>query len=131
MFKKSLSPLFLLAILFLLASCSEETGEPAESFVAQLPPDSIHWIPLVEADTFESGCVALQPGDSGSEHSSMSWQEMLVVLRGEGEIIIGGKEKLPIHAGEAVYIPRQTIHQLHCIGDSVLQYVYVAAKTEP
>lgn len=127
----SLAPLFLLIVIFLFVSCSpEETGEPAAPFVKQLPPDSVHWIPLVEASTFESGCVAVQPGDSGSEHSSKSWQEMLVVLQGQGEVIIGGgTQKLPIQAGEAVYIPRQTIHQLHCTGDSALQYVYIAAKT--
>jgi len=121
-------PALLLCLLTILVAEALQKEQP---FAKHLPPDSVHYMPLVEAETFESGCVALQPGDFGDEHSSKSWQEMLVVLGGQGEVIIGGEEKLPIQAGDAVYIPRQTIHQLHCTGETALQYVYVAAKTSP
>jgi quercetin dioxygenase-like cupin family protein len=114
--------------IFTAASFAEDAAKP---FVKQLPPDSIHYTPLAETETFESGCVSLQPDDKGSEHSSKSWQEMLIILKGQGEVIIVGGDTLHIHAGEVAYIPPQTTHNLRCTGDTPLQYVYVAAKATP
>jgi quercetin dioxygenase-like cupin family protein len=118
------------ASLFILtaATFAEDATKP---FVKQLPPDSIHYTPLAETETFESGCVSLLSGDKGSEHSTQSWQEMLIILKGQGEVIIVDGDTLQIHAGEIAYIPPQTTHNLRCTGDAPLQYVYVAVKATP
>jgi quercetin dioxygenase-like cupin family protein len=108
-----------------LAADSLQTEKP---YVKSLPTDTRHYTLLAETEGFESGCVTRLPGTSGHEHSTKSWREMLIVLKGEGEVIIGGGEPLAIRAGSVAYIPPNTIHQIHCTSDVPLQYVYVAVK---
>jgi quercetin dioxygenase-like cupin family protein len=118
------------ALLLILstASFAADSLQTAQPFVKQLPADSIHYTPLAETEAFESGCVSLLPGNSGSEHST---QEMLIILKGQGEVIIVGGDTLQFHAGEVAYVPSNTKHQIRCTGDTALQYVYVAAKATP
>ncbi|RPH95233.1 cupin domain-containing protein [candidate division KSB1 bacterium] len=119
------------ALIYSTAAFAADSLQTMKPFVKQLPPDSVHYTPLAEADGFESGCVSRQPGSFGSEHSTKSWCEMIVVLKGRGEVLIKGSDPLPIQVGSVAYIPPNTIHQVHCTSDEPMQYVYVAAKTIP
>lgn len=111
------------------ASDSLQTARP---FVKHLPADTLHHEPLLEppvSRALESGCVSHAPGKSGSEHSTKSYEEMLVVLQGRGEVVIAGGEPLPISGGDIAYIPPHTTHFVRNTGDVPLQYVYIATDT--
>jgi oxalate decarboxylase/phosphoglucose isomerase-like protein (cupin superfamily) len=110
-----------------------DSTRAAQPFVKHLPTDTIHYGALVEppvSRTMESGCMALLPGDSAHEHSTRSYEEMLVILEGTGELAVKGQEPLPVAARDAVYIPPQTTHFIRNTGKTVLQYVFVAADTK-
>jgi oxalate decarboxylase/phosphoglucose isomerase-like protein (cupin superfamily) len=112
------------------ASDSLQTARP---FVKHLPADTVHYVPLLEppvSRALESGCVSHAPGKSGHEHSTQSYEEMLVVLRGQGKVVIAGRDSLTIQAGDIAYIPPHTTHLVRCTGDVPLQYVYIATDTE-
>jgi len=83
------------------------------------PPESV---------SMESGFVTVDPGKSGSLHSTKLYEETIVVLRGRGSIEVKGSGSRAFEAGSAVYVPPQKEHQITNIGHEPLQYVYVASK---
>lgn len=123
--------LALAALMTCRAGFAADSLQAEKPFAKTLPTDTTHYTPLAEAEGFESGCVTRMPGTFGSEHSTKSWREMIVIFKGEGEVLIGGGEPLPIRVGSVAYIPPNTVHQIHCTGNEPMQYVYVAAKTVP
>jgi oxalate decarboxylase/phosphoglucose isomerase-like protein (cupin superfamily) len=111
------------------ASDSLQTARP---FAKHLPADTVHYVSLLEpplSRALESGCVSHAPGKSGSEHSTKSYEEMLVVLRGRGEVVMAGGDSLTIQAGDIAYIPPHTTHFVRNTGDVPLRYVYIATDT--
>jgi mannose-6-phosphate isomerase-like protein (cupin superfamily) len=116
-----------------MVAAASDSLRTARPFVKHLPADTVHYLPLLEpplSRAFESGCVSHAPGKSGSEHSTKSYEEMLVVLRGRGEVVIAESEPLPVQAGDIAYIPPYTTHFVRNTGDVPLQYVYIATNTE-
>lgn len=83
------------------------------------PPESV---------TMQSGLVVLAPQQSVGIHSTHEHEEILVVLEGKGEMILAGKQSLPVEANHVVYCPPQTEHDVKNTGTGVLRYVYVVAK---
>jgi mannose-6-phosphate isomerase-like protein (cupin superfamily) len=76
----------------------------------------------------ESGYVILMPGKSGSRHSSKGYEETLVVISGEGEMVISGGPTLKLVPNSVAYCPTQTEHFIRNTGREPLKYVYVAAR---
>ena len=74
-----------------------------------------------------SGKVYLAPGQSCGQHSTKDREELLVLLSGTGEVIIGENEKFPVGRGKVCYIPPQTPHDVKNTGDEPLIYVYCVA----
>ncbi len=83
------------------------------------PPESV---------TMRSGLVVLAPGESVGEHNTEGFEELIIVLQGEGQAQIKGQKALGVREGIAVYIPPETDHDIQNTGDSTLRYIYVVAK---
>lgn len=110
-----------------------ENIKKLKPFVKTLPLESLEYFRILgesETKTMSSGLVSLKPGENVGEHSTKSYEEMLVILNGKGEAVSNKSEKLNIEKGQIVYIPPNTIHNVYNTGDSVLQYIYIVAKTE-
>jgi mannose-6-phosphate isomerase-like protein (cupin superfamily) len=71
--------------------------------------------------------VTLAPGEDCGRHSTEDYEELLVILEGRGEAELEGPGALPVEAGQVVYIPPQTSHNVHQRGEGELRYVYVVA----
>ncbi len=74
-----------------------------------------------------SGRVYLAPGQACGEHSTKDREELLVLLSGSGEVLIGGSERFQVGRGKVCYIPPQTPHDVRNTGDEPLIYVYCVA----
>jgi mannose-6-phosphate isomerase-like protein (cupin superfamily) len=76
----------------------------------------------------EAGLVILMPGKSGSQHSSKGYEEALVIISGEGELVVSGGPILRLTPNSVAYCPTQTVHQIRNSGAEPLKYIYVAAQ---
>ena len=74
-----------------------------------------------------SGFVRLKPGETVGWHTTGQNEESLVILRGEGEVLIDGKPKQTFVAPAFAYIPPATRHNVSNTGKILLEYVYVVA----
>ena len=74
-----------------------------------------------------SGRVYLQPGKSCGSHSTKQYEEILVFLRGQGELSIGEEKCLDIGQGKVAYIPPNTAHDVKNTGSGPLVYIYCVA----
>ncbi len=83
------------------------------------PPESL---------TMRSGLVTLSPGESAGEHSTESFEELVIVFRGRGEMRITDGAVLSIGPGRLAYCPPNTTHDVVNTGTSRLQYIYVVAE---
>ena len=84
------------------------------------PPESV---------SMRSGLVVLSPGDAVGVHSTKGYEEVLIVLEGQGKMQITAGEPLAMRAGVAVYCPPETEHNVVNTGTVPLRYVFVVAKT--
>jgi quercetin dioxygenase-like cupin family protein len=116
-----------------LGGCCHGAASPAaapEPRVVQLAAGSAYQ-PIVEgpplAVGMHSGRVVVLPGQGAETHSTEGYEEILVVVQGEGELRIEGGPSLPLAAGTAAYVPPATRHHTVCTGGTPLRYVYVAA----
>lgn len=80
--------------------------------------------------TMRSGLVQLSPWASVGAHSTEGYEELVVVLEGQGEMRVTGQSSLAIGKGVIVYCPPETEHNVVNTGDGVLRYVYVVAKAK-
>jgi len=79
--------------------------------------------------SFYSGFVTIAPNVSGELHSTEDYEEVIIVLEGEGEVRIKNGDILRISEGNATYISPEHFHQVFNIGDVPLKYVYIATKS--
>lgn len=102
--------------------------------VVNLSTDSNDYLPLLsgppDSVVMHSGMVTLLKEKAVGKHDTKAYEEILVVLQGEGEMLFDGQPPLAFHAPAAVYCPPRTAHDVRNTGSSPLRYVYVAAKTE-
>ena len=85
------------------------------------PPDSV---------TMRSGMVRLSPGKSVGVHNTKGYEELIVVLEGEGEMRVTGQDPLTIGKGSTAYCPPETEHNVVNTGDDVLKYIYIVAMAK-
>ena len=74
-----------------------------------------------------SGFVRLMPGKSVGWHSTKQNEESLVVLRGQGAVVIQGRPARNFVAPHFVYVPPDSRHNVVNTGQGVLEYVYIVA----
>ncbi len=74
-----------------------------------------------------SGLVVLDPGAAMHRHSTESNEEEIVFLAGRATLVIGA-ETVEATAGEVVYVPPRTAHEVrNASASEKLRYVWVAA----
>ena len=79
---------------------------------------------------FHSGRVVLKPGQSYNKHNTKRYEEVIIVLEGEGMVI--SKEEAPLELSQrtVAYIPPHTEHNVKNTGKSNLKYIYIVSPTE-
>jgi mannose-6-phosphate isomerase-like protein (cupin superfamily) len=83
------------------------------------PPESV---------TMHSGYVVLQPEKTVGRHNTGSYEEMVIILNGEGEMLFGDGSLLRLKQYIVAYCPPDTEHDVRNTGKKPLRYVYVVAK---
>jgi mannose-6-phosphate isomerase-like protein (cupin superfamily) len=83
------------------------------------PPESV---------TMRSGYVVILPEKSVGRHNTEGYEEMVVVLDGEGEMLFGDGSVLRLKPFIVAYCPPDTEHDVCNTGDKPLRYVYVVAR---
>lgn len=76
-----------------------------------------------------SGSVLLKPGESMHKHSTEGNEEQLVFLAGHARVVLAG-ESVPMGAGEVLYIPPHTEHEIHNEGTEDVRYVFTVAPVK-
>jgi oxalate decarboxylase/phosphoglucose isomerase-like protein (cupin superfamily) len=130
--------LFLLAILFVAISngiaqqadsikttpqplaISLDLNSPAYQEIVDGPPATIGMY---------SGLVTIKPGETVGHHNTENYEEMLVILSGEGEMVFEKGMPVTLKYGMVAYCPPHTEHDVKNIGTIPLKYIYVASKT--
>jgi len=74
-----------------------------------------------------SGRVRLKPGESCGRHSTNHYEEMLVFLSGQGQLLIGEEDCFQVGEGRVSYIPPNTVHDVKNTGSEPLIYIYCVA----
>lgn len=77
-----------------------------------------------------SGFVHLLPGETVGWHTTGASEESLVILHGQGEVMIEGQVSIPFTAPIMVYVPSATRHNVKNTGMEPLEYVYVVAPAK-
>ena len=77
-----------------------------------------------------SGLVRLKSGETVGWHTTGQNEEALVILRGQGEVLIEGQPKLAFVAPRFSYVPPATRHNVANTGKEPLEYVYVVAPAK-
>ncbi len=105
-----------------------------EPLSIQLDPAATEYLRVLggppESVTMRSGYVVLQPGNSVGTHSTETFEEMVIVLNGEGEMILRGGTALPLKPYAIAYCPPATQHDVRNTGSAPLRYLYVVARAE-
>jgi mannose-6-phosphate isomerase-like protein (cupin superfamily) len=83
------------------------------------PPESV---------SMRSGYVVLLPDKSVGRHNTESYEEALVVIDGEGEMMFADESVLLLEPYVVAYCPPGTEHDVRNTGSKPLRYVYIVAK---
>ena len=82
-----------------------------------------------ETVSMHSGLVTLEPSKSVGKHSTKGCEEMIIVLKGSGEMQFNNTETIKMRNGFIFYCPPDTEHNIKNTGEKYLKYIYVSAKT--
>jgi quercetin dioxygenase-like cupin family protein len=77
-----------------------------------------------------SGLVTIKPGETAGHHNTKSYEEMLVIINGEGEIVFESGNNFKLKYGVVAYCPPKTEHDVKNTGTVPLKYIYIASKTK-
>jgi len=77
-----------------------------------------------------SGRVVLADGACNERHSTHDHEETLVFLAGSGQVRCEGHDPIAVRAGEVLYIPPNTFHQVCADAGVELRYVYIVAPVD-
>lgn len=107
-----------------------EGCSPERPFVLPLP-DSGAYVPLLNpppgAPAMRAGLVTLAPGAGCGQHTTGSYEELIICLSGAGEIDAEGLGTARLSAGQVAYNPPNTRHNVRNTGSEPLRYVFVVA----
>jgi mannose-6-phosphate isomerase-like protein (cupin superfamily) len=77
----------------------------------------------IQANNFCIGYVTLEPRGGQVPWHNQEQEEVYFVLEGTGEACLG-TEKTILQAGQAMYIPPGTYHQMTNVGEAPLKMIY-------
>jgi quercetin dioxygenase-like cupin family protein len=130
-----------LAALALVCGCGGDHSVEEEGMVGQhqkeAGPQRFDWsgaegyIPLLEGRPMtcgmRSGRVALGPGETCGEHTTGGHEEFIIVLEGRGQGLSEGREPVALEAGQSLYVPPHTVHNMKNVDAPMFKYIYVVA----
>jgi len=102
--------------------------------VLSFNPDSSNYQSIFdgEKDTvvFYSGVVTLFPNQSVETHNTGIYEEMIVILEGEGKLLISDKNSYDLKYGKIAFCPPFTEHNVINTGTKKMKYIYIATKSK-
>lgn len=117
-----------------LASVVQKSAAQPEAKIIKADLQGKDYVRLLggppETFSLRSGAVALQPGRTVGKHSTEAHEELIVVLEGEGAMLLSEGTELPLRVGTVAYCPPDTEHDVKNTGSTVLRYIYVVAKAK-
>jgi mannose-6-phosphate isomerase-like protein (cupin superfamily) len=69
------------------------------------------------------GHVTLEPNGGQVPWHNQEQEEIYFIVEGSGEMCLG-EERMPVHTGQAVYIPSKVFHQLTNTGSTPMRMIY-------
>lgn len=84
---------------------------------------------LPQTAGMRAGYVTLKPGESVGRHDTGPREEAIIILSGRARICFSETAALVSDADTLIYIPPETMHDVHNIGKRLLRYVYVVSPT--
>ncbi len=93
------------------------TAEPVTQMLLTGPPQTAG---------MRSGRVVLKPGQAMHRHSTKGNEEILLFLQGRARVVLG-QQPLALEAGQALYVPPATEHEVVNDGTEELRYVFTVA----
>ncbi|MGA2667522.1 MAG: cupin domain-containing protein [Ignavibacteria bacterium] len=111
---------------------SKKETKELKPFIRSIVEDENNYTDLLKSSetvTMRSGYVVLKKGESVGEHSTEDYEEMLIILEGEGEIETEGTERMKIKKGQVAYNPPHTIHNVYNLDSPLFKYIYIVART--
>ena len=79
--------------------------------------------------SMHSGLVILKPDETVGDHNTDDYEEMLIILSGEGQMMFTKGKTFNLKYGEVAYCPPHTEHDVKNTGSALLKYLYIVAKT--
>ncbi len=123
----------LLPLCFAVAPVQKSAAQP-EAKVISADMHGTDYVRLLggppETSTMRSGAVALQPDKTVGKHSTGINEELIVVLEGEGALLLGDGRELSLKVGTVAYCPPDTEHDVKNTGSTVMRYIYVVARAK-
>ncbi|MDH7598832.1 MAG: cupin domain-containing protein [Sedimentisphaerales bacterium] len=86
--------------------------------------------PRLQSIRIRSGKVKLETGQSCGRHSTEHCEELLIILAGEGHLVLGDGRRLAVGSGMVAYIGPQTIHDVVNSGQEPLVYIYCVVPAD-
>lgn len=80
---------------------------------------------LDKTETIALGRVTVEPGGSTQVGFHTDEEEVYVILKGRALLTIGS-EQAEVGPGDTAYVPRNNRHQMTCISEECLEYLYFA-----
>jgi len=99
-------------------------------FTKKLSSEGIKYFELLNAENaskMRAGHVTLKQGESIGEHSTGDYEEMLIIISGEGEVEAEGVGRQKVTAGEIAYNPPNTKHNVINNGSKTMEYIFVVS----
>jgi mannose-6-phosphate isomerase-like protein (cupin superfamily) len=112
------------------SNCKQSAKRP---FVKVLPVDGRSYFEVLnkeESVCIRSGMVTLTPGKDVGWHSTEKYEELLIILEGQGRLMAKGHPDLEIAKGQIAYNPPNTEHNVLNTGSEPLRYIYIVTLTE-
>ena len=78
----------------------------------------------IPTETFSVGYVTIEPNGGQVPWHNQEMEEIYVVIEGSGEMCLG-EERQTVKAGQAIFIPPGTYHQLSNLSEERLVMMYV------
>ena len=87
----------------------------------------------LHARGLRASTVVLKPGAVMGWHSTQAREELLIALKGQVRVEVNGLlrriHRIPLNAGQCVFLPHRTLHRVVNRSSARASYLYVTAPT--
>ncbi|MDO8603288.1 MAG: cupin domain-containing protein [Candidatus Omnitrophota bacterium] len=78
----------------------------------------------------KAGHVILKKGEEIGEHSTNDKEEVLIILKGKGQLVIDREDCLDFEGNAVLYVPPQTAHNVKNAGNGILKYIFITSNAK-